>query len=456
MKMSLAEIARAVSAQNDVSEYENIDITSVAFDSRKLEDGALFVPLISQNDGHDYIRSAIDNGAAATFWQKDHGNVITDFPVIVVDNTLEALQRLSQYYLTKINPKVVAITGSNGKTTTKDMVASVLSTQFNVTKTHANFNNEIGVPMTILDMEPNTEILVIEMGMDRPGQLDFLSHLVEPDIAAITMIGEAHIEFFGTRDKIADAKMEITHGLKEDGIFVYNGDEPLLRSRAEDISFKHSFGLNQENDFYATDIAGSETNTKFKVNKYPDVEFNIPMLGEYNVNNALIAITIGNLYRIHEDNIQKGLANVELTDNRAEWIEGSKHEMILSDVYNSNPTAVKEVVKSFTKDSIDGRRIVVLGDMLELGSKSKTMHESLAEVLDPVEIKSVYLIGSEMKYLYERLYSKYDAQDLHYFAADQLDDLYDELNAEIYEGDQVLLKASHGIHLENLLSKLRD
>lgn len=456
MKMSLAEIARAVSAQNDVSEYENIDITSVAFDSRKLEDGALFVPLISQNDGHDYIQSAIDNGAAAAFWQKDHGNVPTDFPVIVVDNTLEALQRLSQYYLTKINPKVVAITGSNGKTTTKDMVASVLSTQFNVTKTHANFNNEIGVPMTILDMEPNTEILVIEMGMDRPGQLDFLSHLVEPDIAAITMIGEAHIEFFGTRDKIADAKMEITHGLKEDGIFVYNGDEPLLRSRAEDISFKHSFGLNQENDFYATDIAGSETNTKFKVNKYPDVEFNIPMLGEYNVNNALIAITIGNLYRIHEDNIQKGLANVELTDNRAEWIEGRKHEMILSDVYNSNPTAVKEVVKSFTKDSIDGRRIVVLGDMLELGSKSKAMHESLAEVLDPAEIKSVYLIGSEMKYLYERLSSKYDAQDLHYFAADQLDDLYDELNAEIYEGDQVLLKASHGIHLEKLLDKLTN
>lgn len=456
MKMSLTEVARAVSAQNDISEYEDIDITSVAFDSRKLTTGALFVPLVSQNDGHDYIQSAIDNGSVATFWQKDHENAPTDFPIIVVDNTLEALQRLSQYYLAKINPKVVAITGSNGKTTTKDMVASVLSTQFNVTKTHANFNNEIGVPMTILDMEPNTEVLVVEMGMDRPGQLDFLSHLVEPDVAAITMIGEAHIEFFGTRDKIADAKMEIVNGLKEDGIFVYNGDEPLLTSRSESLPFKRTFGLSEDDDFYAYDILGTQVQTTFKVNKYPDVEFKIPMIGEYNVNNALVAITIGDLYRIREENIQKALLNVSLTDNRTEWIEGSKHEMILSDVYNSNPTAVKEVVNAFTRKKIDGRKIAVLGDMLELGAQSIELHESLAEVLDPKEVQSLYLIGNDMKYLYDKLSSVYPPESIFYFNADQLDDLYNQLNAEIYEGDQVLLKASHGIHLEKLLDKLTN
>ena len=358
--------------------------------------------------------------------------------------------------MAKINPKVVAITGSNGKTTTKDMVASVLSTQFNVTKTHANFNNEIGVPMTILDMEPNTEVLVVEMGMDRPGQLDFLSHLVEPDVAAITMIGEAHIEFFGTRDKIADAKMEIVNGLKEDGIFVYNGDEPLLESRSESLPFKRTFGLTEDDDFYAYDIAGTEVQTTFKVNKYSDVEFKIPMIGEYNVNNALVAITIGDLYRIREENIQKALLNVNLTNNRTEWIEGSKHEMILSDVYNSNPTAVKEVVNAFTQEKIDGRKIAVLGDMLELGDQSIQLHESLAEVLNPKEVQSVYLIGPDMKYLYDKLSSVYPSENLFYFKADQLDDLYDQLNAEIYEGDQVLLKASHGIHLEKLLDKLTN
>lgn len=456
MKMSLTEVSRAVAAQNDTSEYEEIDITSVAFDSRQLVDGALFVPLVSENDGHDYIQSAIENGAVATFWQADHENVPTDIPVIIVNNTLEALQMLSQYYLAKINPKVVAITGSNGKTTTKDMVASVLSTQFNVTKTNANFNNEIGVPMTILDIEPNTEILVVEMGMDRPGQLDLLSHLVEPDVAAVTMIGEAHIEFFGTRDKIADAKMEIVNGLKEDGIFVYNGDEPLLAQRSENLPFTKTFGLNEDDDFTAYDITSTPQATSFKVKQIEDTEFKIPMLGSYNVNNALVAIAIGSLFRIREENMAKALLEVDLTNNRTEWIEGTKHEKILSDVYNSNPTAVKEVLKAFTADKINGRKIAVLGDMLELGDQSSQLHASLADSLNPDEVQSVYLIGDEIKVLYDKLVDVYPAQNLFYFKADQLDDLYEQLNSEIYEGDEVLLKASHGIHLEQLLAKLTD
>lgn len=456
MKMSLTEVSRAVAAQNDSSEYEGIDITSVAFDSRQLEADALFVPLVSENDGHDYIQSAIEHGAVATFWQADHENVPTDIPVIIVNNTLEALQMLSQYYLAKINPKVVAITGSNGKTTTKDMVASVLSTQFNVTKTNANFNNEIGVPMTILDIEPNTEILVVEMGMDRPGQLDLLSHLVEPDVAAITMIGEAHIEFFGTRDKIADAKMEIVNGLKEDGIFVYNGDEPLLVQRSENLPFTKTFGLNEADDFTAYDITSTPQATSFKVEQIEDTEFKIPMLGSYNVNNALVAIAIGSLFRIREENMAKALLEVDLTNNRTEWIEGAKREKILSDVYNSNPTAVKEVLKAFTAEKISGRKIAVLGDMLELGDQSSQLHASLEDSLNPEEVQSVYLIGDEIKVLYDKLVDVYPAQNLFYFKADQLDDLYEQLNSEIYEGDEVLLKASHGIHLEQLLAKLTD
>ena len=228
MKMQLAEVARALNIEAK-EEWEDISITSVCFDSRKIESGALFIPLVAENDGHKYVEAAINGGAVATLWQEDHSENIPDsIAVLPVSDTLVALQQLGKHYLMKINPKVVAITGSNGKTTTKDMTAAVLATQFNVHKTFANFNNEIGVPMTILSMEPNTEVLVVEMGMDRYGQLDFLSKLAEPDVAVITMIGEAHIEFFGTRDHIADAKMEITHGLKEDGELVINGDEPLL------------------------------------------------------------------------------------------------------------------------------------------------------------------------------------------------------------------------------------
>jgi len=287
MKMQLAEIARAVGAINDFDQWRDVSVTSVAFDSRHLQPGGLFIPLNGEQDGHKFVQSAIDHGAVATLWAKDLATAPADFPVIQVADSLKALQALAQYYLLKIYPRVVAITGSNGKTTTKDMVAAVLATQFNVTKTNANFNNEIGVPMTVLSMEPNTEMLVVEMGMDRPGQLDFLSNLVKPDVAIVTMIGEAHIEFFGTRDKIADAKLEITHGLNDDGIFVYNGDEPLLRERAADLPQRQvTFGQQGTNDLFSKDIQGEATSTSFKANQWPDTTFTIPMLGTYNVNNA--------------------------------------------------------------------------------------------------------------------------------------------------------------------------
>ena len=233
MKMELAEIAKAVQAQNDISQWQDLTVTSVAFDSRTLNPGALFVPLAGAQDGHKFVANAFENGAAAALWAADHDYIADGHPRLVVDDPLAALQALGKYYLHKINPMVVAVTGSNGKTTTKDMIAAILATQMNVTKTHANFNNDIGVPVTLLNMDASTEAVVVEMGMDHFGELDALSRLATPDIAVITMIGEAHIEFFGTRDKIADAKMEITHGLQEDGYLVFNGDEPLLQARVK-------------------------------------------------------------------------------------------------------------------------------------------------------------------------------------------------------------------------------
>ncbi|MCK8607574.1 UDP-N-acetylmuramoyl-tripeptide--D-alanyl-D-alanine ligase [Apilactobacillus ozensis] len=457
MKMSLAEINRAVDSKSDVSKYQEIEVTSVAFDSRNLKPGALFVPLVDNNDGHDYINDAIKNGAVATLWQNNHEHLPLDFPVLQVDDTLAALQELAKYYLTKINPRVIAVTGSNGKTTTKDMIASILSTQFNVTKTHANFNNEIGVPITVLSMEPNTEMLVIEIGMDRPGQLDYLSRLVQPDVAVITMIGEAHIEFFGTRDKIADAKMEITHGLKADGTFIYNGDEPLLSERASNLNFrKFTFGNGHDNDYYVESIDNSDQSIKFQANKWEDTQFKINMLGSYNVNNALAALVVGDLYHIQTNNLQQALDKLQVTENRAEWVEGNKGEKILSDVYNSNPTAVRQVLKAFTENDSNKNKIVVLGDMLELGSKSKELHESLADSFDVKSIHKVYLIGNDIKLLYDRLKPMYPDGMVIYYDKNQLKDLNDDLDANVSKDDELLLKASHGIHLEKVLNHLTN
>lgn len=455
MRMTVEEVARAVSAKNDVSKYSDQVVTNAAFDSRRLKPGALFVPLTGKRDGHKYLPSARKNGAVASFWAADHPNPPKDFPIIVVDNPLKALQTLANYYRQKVNPKVVAITGSNGKTTTKDLTTAILSTKYRVTKTHASFNNAIGVPVTILSMNPDTQVLVVEMGMDNYGQLDKLSKIAEPDVALITMIGEAHIENLGGRAGIANAKMEITHGLKADGTFLFNGDEPLLQARAKKVSQKQlTFGDQHSNDIYPTQIKGYDTKTSFTVNRYPGKQFTIPIIGHYNVNNACAAMLIASLFSVSPEDMQKGLMNASLTQNRTEWMTGKKGEPVLSDVYNSNPSAARAVLKTFSATYTDGKRIAVLGDMLELGSDSKAMHASLAKDLDPKKIQSVYLVGTDMAALKAALADKYPTNAVHYYQADQLPQLTHDLEQELTSRDEVMLKASHGIHLEKVLAKI--
>ncbi|MDE6492478.1 MAG: UDP-N-acetylmuramoyl-tripeptide--D-alanyl-D-alanine ligase [Lactobacillus sp.] len=455
MKMQLAEIAKALNT-TCVGDDQTV-ITSVAFDSRKITDGGLFVPLVGDRDGHDFINSAINNGASATLWQTGHPNKPENIAVLEVEDPLQAMQDLARYYLRKVNPTVVGITGSNGKTTTKDMIAAVLSKRFNVHKTQANFNNEIGVPMTILEMKPNTEILVLEMGMDRPGQLHHLSELTHPDVTVITMIGEAHIEFFGTRDKIADAKMEITDFLREDGEFIYNGDEPLLRERAEKLSqAKATFGFEKDDTVYATGFKSYKHHATFTVND-SEQQFSIPMIGKHNVSNAMAALSVGRHFGESDEEIAASLSNFTPTANRMEWEKGDVGEDIMSDIYNSNPTAVRAVITSFGQIEVPegNRRIAVLGDMLELGEKSAELHRSLEDCLDPQVINEVYLYGTEMKNLYDALEDKYDAEHLHYYDRDQMQRMIEDLKNDIKPHDIVVLKGSHGMHLEKVVERLR-
>ena len=458
MKMTLAEIA-GVLKTNVPAGSDSYAVTGVSFDSRSLKPGDLFIPLQGARDGHDFIEVAAKNGAVASLCAEDKfDDVHADIPLLVVEDPLTALQDLARYYLLlKVNPKVVAVTGSNGKTTTKDMVASILAKQYNVVKTHDNFNNDIGVPMTILSMETNTEVLVVEMGMDRPGQLKFLSGIAEPDVAVITMIGEAHIEFFKTRDKIADAKMEITDGLKEDGLFIYNGDEPLLRERAKNVDqSQKTFGLGPENDLYAKHIVTHQTHTEFDLSRWPDLHFDIPVMGEYNVTNALAAILVGRRFHIKPEDIQDALQHFSLTNNRTQWIQGDSGEEILSDVYNSNPTALAAVLEDFSAFPTNSRRIAVLGDMLELGDASSELHAGIASSLDPVQVDEVYLYGDEIKSLANALGEKYSADKLHYYPFGAQQELILKLRDDVRSDDLVLLKGSHGMHLENVLTALQE
>ncbi|MEQ3474540.1 UDP-N-acetylmuramoyl-tripeptide--D-alanyl-D-alanine ligase [Enterococcus cecorum] len=447
MKLTIKEIAQVLGISGIVDERE---ISSVEFDSRKIEKDGLFVPLPGTHDGHDFVHAAKENGAIATLWQKERANVPSDLVVLPVEDVTQAFQIIAQYYKQKIAPKTVAITGSNGKTTTKDMTASVLAQKYRTYKTQGNYNNDLGVPYTMLHMPSDTEVLILEMGMDHAGEIHFLSQLGQPDVAAITLIGEAHLENLGSRKNIAKAKMEIVDGLAQDGALFVPADEPLLTDLIAPISQEvQTFGLGQ-GDLQAEIVNETSESTEFEIN---DASFIIPVLGGYNVKNALIAYGIGRYFGLSMEQIKNGLAQVELTKNRTQWLQAKNGAKLLSDVYNANPTAMRLVLESFGRLTLPGRRIAVLADMLELGPDSSAMHASMAEAIVGF-YDFVYLYGGQMQALANRL-TELNVPHA-YFIPAQRQAFLEQVQKEIQPTDSVILKGSNGMQLSELVALLTE
>lgn len=447
MKLTIKEIAQVLGISGIVDERE---ISSVEFDSRKIEKDGLFVPLPGTRDGHDFVSAAKENGAIATLWQKEKDNVPSDLVVLPVEDVTQAFQIIAQYYKQKIAPKTVAITGSNGKTTTKDMTASVLAQKYRTYKTQGNYNNDLGVPYTMLHMPSDTEVLILEMGMDHAGEIHFLSQLGQPDVAAITLIGEAHLENLGSRKNIAKAKMEIVDGLAKDGVLFVPADEPLLADLIAPLSQEvQTFGLAQ-GDLQATITNETSESTSFVVN---EETFVIPVLGGYNVKNALIAYGVGRYLGLSREQIKNGLAQVELTKNRTQWLQAKNGAKLLSDVYNANPTAMRLVLESFGRLTLPGRRIAVLADMLELGPDSLAMHASMAEVIVGL-YDFVYLYGEQMQALANRL-TELNVPHA-YFIPAQRQAFLEQVQKEIQPTDSVILKGSNGMQLSELVALLTE
>ncbi|MBM6936344.1 UDP-N-acetylmuramoyl-tripeptide--D-alanyl-D-alanine ligase [Enterococcus cecorum] len=447
MKLTIKEIAQVLGISGIVDERE---ISSVEFDSRKIEKDGLFVPLPGTRDGHDFVHAAKENGAIATLWQKERANVPSDLVVLPVEDVTQAFQIIAQYYKQKITPKTVAITGSNGKTTTKDMTASVLAQKYRTYKTQGNYNNDLGVPYTMLHMPDDTEVLILEMGMDHAGEIHFLSQLGQPDVAAITLIGEAHLENLGSRKNIAKAKMEIVDGLAQDGALFVPADEPLLTDLIAPISQEvQTFGLGQ-GDLQAEIVNETSESTEFEIN---DASFIIPVLGGYNVKNALIAYGIGRYFGLSMEQIKNGLAQVELTKNRTQWLQAKNGAKLLSDVYNANPTAMRLVLESFGRLTLPGRRIAVLADMLELGPDSSAMHASMAEAIVGF-YDFVYLYGEQMQALANRL-TELNVPHA-YFIPAQRQAFLEQVQKEIQPTDSVILKGSNGMQLSELVALLTE
>lgn len=449
-KWTLSDIAEAVHGELVHTSKPDRMITGVSGDSRSLEKGALFVPIIAERNGHDFIESAIENEAGAAFWSEDIADAPKDFPLILVDDTLEAYKKFAKWHLANVKPKVVGITGSNGKTTTKDMTTAVLSTKFKTHKTAANENNQLGVPKTILSMPNDTEILVLEMGMSHPGEITIHSTMGQPDVAVITMIGESHIEAFdGSRKKLTQEKLAILDGVKDGGLFIRPADEELIESQFDHNLRNQTFGWDDQADLFATGVTGDATTTTFTVQ---DETFTIPVPGKYNVNNALMALLVGLEFGISLAEARKGLEHLEMTKNRLEWIDGKNDVRLLNDAYNASPTSMHAALEYFADVEIDGDKVVVLGDILELGESSKKYHEHLADGIDLSRFKAVYLYGNEMKALYDKVVDKHE--QVHHFTGEK-DHLIKAIKETTEAGDAVLFKSSNGTGLLAVVDALK-
>lgn len=447
----LSQIARAT---NGDLIGEDITVDNFHFDSRQIESNGFFVPLvIGSSDSHQFIDDAINNQAVASFIDASHQITNTAISYVKVQDNRQAFLDLAKWYRSTLKLKVVAVTGSNGKTTTKDMIAEILASKYRTVKTFANFNNEIGVPMTILKADQTTEMLVVEIGMDRPGQIDQLVDVVRPNIAVINMIGEAHLEFFKTQDKIADAKFEIVNHFADDQKFlIYNADQELMVDRALEIdqSIKQiSFGI-ENGDLRASDIKFSNNLIEFKIE---NINFKINIFGHYNLINALAAIAATKVFDFDLDQQAKVLKKFNLTNNRTETIILENGTKVISDVYNANPTAMKYVLDDFAEEPTKNK-IAILGEMYELGEQDIQLHESLYANLDPQKINYLFLIGDKFKSLFEKLKDKYSPDQLFYFEKDQFNLLNQKLTTLMNPDTAILIKGSHGVHLEELLKKL--
>ena len=454
MKLYLYEIAEVLSAKNDVTQFENVPLRNAGFDSRLIEPGGLFVPLKGARDGHDFIPTAFAQGAAATLSE----HPVAEGAYILVDDVLTAFQRLAQYYLEKMQVDVLAVTGSNGKTTTKDMLAQLLATTYKTYKTQGNYNNEIGLPYTVLHMPEDTEKLVLEMGQDHLGDIHLLSELAKPKTGIVTLVGEAHLEFFGSRTEIAQGKMQIADGLRKDGLLIVPADKIVNEFLPADCKLVR-FG--PDADIFLTRLEERKNSLSFECN-FLEQRIDLPVTGKYNATNAMIAAYAALQEGVSDADIAQAFSELELTRNRTEWKKAGNGADILSDVYNANPTAMRLILETFSTIPANpgGRKLAVLADMKELGADSKSMHGSMITSLNPEIVTDLFLYGQDMEALYDYAKEIYPPGKVHYFIKNDEKDQFEQLTKAVREkltpADQILLKGSNSMNLAKLVEDLED
>ena len=434
-----------------------IDIKSISIDSREVSDGTLFVAVRGENtDGHKYIEGAVKNGAVCVMCEKLPEGYSGNY--ILVEDTIKAISDIAYACRNNINPFTVGVTGSVGKTTTKEFISYVLAEKYPTHKSGGNFNTVYGLSLTLAALSSIHRAAVLEMGMSALGEISCLTNIACPDVAVITNIGTAHLEALGSRDNICKAKLEIVEGLKEDGHLVYNGDEPLLWDKRAQFLNSISFGIvNAEVDAFGENIRTVGEKTVFDMIYNGEIIKNIeiPTVGKHNVYNALAAFITGRIAGLNDTEIRNGLGNYKPSGMRQKIYEKNGVTFI-EDCYNASPESMKASLAVLAELGKNRRTVAVLGEMRELGEKTAELHKSVGRYAASLNIDRLYTYGEDaLEIAVGGLEEGFDESSIiAYNKIDRPEGLAEILQDDLKQGDIVLFKASRAVALEKVIGHL--
>ena len=447
-KLNLKEIAQVTGAE--VNSDAEIFFNDVTTDSRKVTSGVLFIALKGEIfNGEDFAEDALRKGAAAVLVSKT-AKKISGGIVLKVDDTLTAYRQIAGAWRNRFKIPIVAVTGSNGKTTTKDLTAAALSGLGHVQKTSGNFNNEVGVPMTLLGINDKHNAAVVEIGMRGLGQIESLAEVVKPTIGIVTNVSEAHIELLGSMENIARAKSEMVSSIPNGGTIILNADNVYtaeMKNLAGEGVQVLTYSLEGNADFVATDILIGSVSTEFTLNfRGKTYDFEIPMLGRHNVSNALAAISAGYACGLSVPEVQRGFSSLTTTKMRYEVIRRDGLT-IINDAYNASPASMRAAIHT-TAEVYDGRLIAVLGDMLELGTFAEKIHREIGEELVENKFHTLITLGELGKFIAAGARA---AGLKNVYTFDTHEDAAKKILELVRDGDTILFKASHVMHMEKII-----
>ncbi|MFZ5965851.1 MAG: UDP-N-acetylmuramoyl-tripeptide--D-alanyl-D-alanine ligase [Bacillota bacterium] len=460
MKLSVHEIVEAVNGQLLYGNGEGI-ITGISIDSRTVKDGELFIPIIGEKyNGSHFISHAFQAGAKAAFITEGCEDAFEDdkYCLIKVEDTLKAFHQLAAYYLNRFNIPIVAVTGSTGKTSTKDMIYAVLSQKYKVLKNAGNLNNHIGLPITVFQLEQGHEAAIFEMGMSSLGEIDRLANIVKPHIGVITNVGLSHIEHLGSQENIFKAKMEIATYMKEKNTLIVNGDDKYLRTlRRTHLDYKIVYaGLEENNDLMPLALKDcGEHGTIFQIEEQGKVyDFSLRVPGIHNVYNALCAIVVGKTLGVEMHLIQKGLQEFEGSSMRLSITNTKMNVKLINDAYNASPDSMKAALSVLSKiNSL--RKIAILGDMLEMGEQASPGHYAVGAEAAKYPIDMLIAVGRESVNIGRGAIASGLTQGKVIFCEDNREAIT-VLDDFLQAGDAVLVKGSRGMKMETICTYIQE